>query len=512
MAERMTDTLTPLSERYADRIAAAFAKYPDKRSAVMPLLFFAQEAYGYLTPESLREVAALCDMDPTQVQSIAGFYTMYRERPKGQYWLQVCTDLPCALNGADAFYRKLQEYLGIHEEGGTSADSLFTLEHVMCLAACDKAPMLQCNFRYMEALDMAKMKVIHRGEAGGAGTRGGEWRGGGGKRMMTAQANGHPSILLRHREIKNYADYGVYCQHGGYQTYRQAVAMEPSAIIDEVKASGLRGRGGAGFPTGVKWSFIPPSEPLTYVVVNADESETGTFKDREIMEGNPHQLLEGSLICARAIRAKAVYIYLRGEFWDIADALDERIAQLYAEGLAGKNILGSGWDCDVFTHLGAGAYICGEESALLESLEGKLGMPRVRPPFPAQKGGGLYYEPTVVNNVETLANVPWIMERGAAAFRAIGTEQSSGTKVFCVSGHVQRPGNYELALGTPLRELLYDCAGGPPDGRQFKAVLPSGGSGPLIPTTEEILDTPLSYEGVRGGGDDFGLRFRRRDG
>ncbi len=318
--------------------------------------------------------------------------------------------------------------------------------------------------------------------------------------MTTAQANGHPRILLRHREIENYADYEVYCQHGGYEALRQAIAMEPSAIIDEVKASGLRGRGGAGFPTGVKWSFIPPSEPLTYVVVNADESETGTFKDREIMEANPHQLLEGALICARAIRARAVYIYLRGEFWDIADLLDERIAQLYSENLAGKNILGSGWDCDVFTHLGAGAYICGEESALLESLEGKLGMPRVRPPFPAQKGGGLYYEPTVVNNVETLANVPWILERGAAAFRAIGTEQSAGTKVFCVSGHVQRPGNYELALGTPLRELLYDCAGGPPAGRQFKAVLPSGGSGPLIPTTEEILDTPLSYEGCAAAG------------
>ncbi|MCY3835530.1 MAG: NAD(P)H-dependent oxidoreductase subunit E [Anaerolineaceae bacterium] len=160
MAARLMDATTPLTERYAERIAAAFAKYPDKRSAVMPILFLAQETYGYLTAEALREVAALCEMDPTQVQSIAGFYTMYRERPKGRYWLQVCTDLPCALNGADAFYRDLQEYLGIHEEGGTSADGLFTLEHVMCLAACDKAPMLQCNFRYLESLDLAKMKAF----------------------------------------------------------------------------------------------------------------------------------------------------------------------------------------------------------------------------------------------------------------------------------------------------------------------------------------------------------------
>ncbi len=310
----------------------------------------------------------------------------------------------------------------------------------------------------------------------------------------------NPNILLRGREVANLDQYKVYCQQGGYRALRQAIAMGPAAIIDEVKSSGLRGRGGAGFPTGVKWSFIPADEPLTYVVVNADESETGTFKDREIMEINPHQLLEGALICAYAIHATAIYIYLRGEFWDIAAALDERIAQLYAENLAGENILGSGWSCDILTHLGAGAYICGEESALLESLEGKLGMPRVRPPFPAQKGGGLYHEPTVVNNVETLANVPWILENGAAAFRAIGTEQSTGTKIFCVSGHVQRPGNYELPLGIPLRELLYDFAGGPPEGRQFKAILPSGGSGPIIPATESLLDTPLSYEGCQEAG------------
>ncbi|RMF80537.1 MAG: NADH oxidoreductase (quinone) subunit F [Chloroflexi bacterium] len=304
-------------------------------------------------------------------------------------------------------------------------------------------------------------------------------------------------ILLRARDIPNIHKFDVYKAHGGYDALKAAVKMKPDEVIDEVKASGLRGRGGAGFPTGVKWSFIPKNEPVKYVAVNADESETGTFKDREIMETNPHQLIEGAMICAYAIQATAVYIYLRGEFWDIAHELDKCIAEAQKEGFIGDNVLGTGWDCPMYTHLGAGAYICGEESALLESLEGKLGQPRVRPPFPAQKGGGLYGEATVVNNVETLTNVPWIINNGADKFKAIGTEESAGTKIFCVSGHVQKPGNYELPMGTTFRELLYDHAGGPPDGREFKGILPSGGSGPIVPATDEVLDTPLSYEDMQ---------------
>ena len=305
-------------------------------------------------------------------------------------------------------------------------------------------------------------------------------------------------ILLRGREIPDLHRLAVYQANGGYEGLQKALAMQPAEVIDEVKASNLRGRGGAGFPAGVKWSFIPQNEPVKYVAVNADESETGTFKDREIMEANPHQLIEGALICAWAIQATAVYIYLRGEFWDVAQQLDRCIGDAVKAGFAGDNILDSGWSCPVYTHLGAGAYICGEESAMLSSLEGVLGQPRVRPPFPAQKGGGLYREATVVNNVETLANVPWIMNNGADAFRAIGTEQSSGTKVFCVSGNVPRPGNYELPLGTPFRQLLVDCAGCDP--ANIKAILPSGGSGPIVPGTDEVLDTPLSYEAMQGLG------------
>lgn len=306
------------------------------------------------------------------------------------------------------------------------------------------------------------------------------------------------NIIYREKDIPDIREFDVYVKHQGYDALKKALKMEPKAVIDEVKASNLRGRGGAGFPTGVKWGFIPQSEPVKYVVVNADESESGTFKDRQIMENNPHQLIEGALICAWAIQATAVYIYLRGEFWDLAHELDKEIEHVYKAGLAGKDIQGSGWDCDVFTHLGAGAYICGEESALLNSLEGLLGQPRVRPPFPAQKGGGLYKEPTVVNNVETLANAPYIILNGADEYKKIGTEQSTGTKVFCVSGQVKNPGNFEFPMGSlTFRELLYDHAGGPLDGREFKAILPSGGSGPIVPTTDEVLDTPLTYEDLQ---------------
>ncbi len=304
----------------------------------------------------------------------------------------------------------------------------------------------------------------------------------------------YPNILYREKDVKDIHRYDVYVQNGGYEGLKKALSMDPKAVIEEVKASNLRGRGGAGFPTGMKWSFIPQTEPIKYVTVNADESETGTFKDRQIMENNPHQLIEGAMICAWAIQATAVYIYLRGEFWDVAHELDKHIADAYANGWIGENIQGTGWTCNLYTHLGAGAYICGEESALLNSLEGKLGQPRVRPPFPANKGGGLYGEPTVVNNVETLANVPWIMVNGAAEYKKIGTEQSPGTKIFCLSGHVNNPGNYELPLGTTFRELIFEHGGGIPNGKAIKAILPSGGSGPIVRATDEVLDTRLTYE------------------
>lgn len=302
-------------------------------------------------------------------------------------------------------------------------------------------------------------------------------------------------ISLRHRQVQNLHDLPVYRQNKGFETFKRAVtSMKPDEVTEIVKASGLRGRGGAGFSTGTKWSFIDKNNWPHYVVVNADESEPGTFKDREIMESNPYQFLEGVMLCAYAIGANAAYIYLRGEFWQLAAELDKNIEYLEREGLLGDKLFGSEYGLRLYTHLGAGAYICGEETALLESLEGKLGQPRLRPPFPPTFG--LYGKPTVVNNVETLVNVPLILEKGADWFRGFGTEKSPGTKVFSLSGNVEKPGNYELPLGTTFRELIFTHGGGIPGGRKVKAIMPAGASSSLIVADDKALNTPMDYESV----------------
>lgn len=299
-------------------------------------------------------------------------------------------------------------------------------------------------------------------------------------------------LLLRHREIENLKKLDVYRAHGGYEALKKALSMAPADVIQVVKDSGLRGRGGAGFPTGLKWSFIPKGDGEKYVVVNTDESETGTFKDRELMEGNPHQVIEGTLIAAYAIGAKLTFNYMRGEYMDAAYAFEEALKECYAAGILGQNILGSDYSCDMYPHYGAGAYICGEETALLESLHGNLGQPWSKPPFPAIEG--LYRKPTVVNNTETLANVPLILQNGAEWYKSMGTPGSTGPKIVCLSGHVNKPGNYEIIMGMTYRELIYDLAGGIPGGRKVKAFFPSGGSGPVVGA--DALDAPITYEGL----------------
>lgn len=302
-------------------------------------------------------------------------------------------------------------------------------------------------------------------------------------------------ILLRHRDIPGLDRLDTYRRHGGFEAWRKVTtSMDPDDVTNEVKASGLRGRGGAGFPTGLKWSFIDGNVWPHYVVANADESEPGTFKDREIMESNPFQFLEGVAICAYAVKANHAYIYLRGEFWQIAQKLDRCIADMQAAGLLGDKLFGTSACVNIHTHLGAGAYICGEETALLESIEGKLGQPRLRPPFPP--AFGIYGKPTIVNNVETLTNVPMIISRGANWYKGIGTEKSPGTKIFSLSGCVNRPGNYELPLGTTFRELIFDHGRGIPEGRKIKAIMPAGASSSLIIANDEALATPMDYESV----------------
>ncbi len=291
---------------------------------------------------------------------------------------------------------------------------------------------------------------------------------------------------------------------GGYAALEKALDVSPDDVTEEVKASGLRGRGGAGFPTGVKWSFMPkdpqPDKPH-YMLINADESEPGAFKDRELMRWTPHQVLEGSLISAYAIRAKQVYIYIRGEFFEVAQILGRAVEEAYAAGLAGKDILGRGVDIDVTMHLGAGAYICGEETGLMNSLEGRRGQPRVKPPFPA--AAGFLGMPSTINNVETITSVPHIITNGAEWYRGFGTEKSPGTKLFNVSGHVVRRGNFELPLGFPLKDLIYDVCGGIRDGAKLKAVIPGGSSVPIL-TAEEAEAVAMDYENVAAGGSQLG--------
>jgi NADH-quinone oxidoreductase subunit F len=305
-------------------------------------------------------------------------------------------------------------------------------------------------------------------------------------------------ILLRHEAVPRLRELEVYEADGGYGAARKALTtLLPQQVIDEVRASGLRGRGGAGFPTGVKWGFLPKDSSLPrYLCVNADESEPGTFKDRQIIEHNPHLLLEGTLISSYAIQCHTAYIYIRGEFAFGAQVLEQAIAAAYARGHLGRDIYGTGYDLDVYVHRGAGAYICGEETGLIESLEGKRAYPRVKPPFPATYG--LFGCPTIVNNVETLACVPVILNRGAAWFAAIGPEKCPGPKLYCVSGHVVRPGVLELPMGTPLREILYEHAGGIRNGRQLKAVIPGGSSVPVL--TADEIDVAMDFDSCAKAG------------
>jgi NADH-quinone oxidoreductase subunit F len=307
-------------------------------------------------------------------------------------------------------------------------------------------------------------------------------------------------VLVKHvGEPNAFALDRYVAQQRGYEALRKAVTLKPDDIIEQVKASGLRGRGGAGFPTGLKWQFVDKkSEKPRYICCNADESEPGTFKDHVLMERNPHLLIEGCAVACYAIGAKVAYIYIRGEFYHVQEILEAEIARAYQAGYLGKNIFGSGFDCDVFVHRGAGAYEAGEETALIESLEGKRAQPRIKPPFPAV--AGLYQCPTAVNNVETLCNVPLIVNNGPEWFAGLGPEKNGGPKLYCISGHVKRPGVYEASMSTTLRELIYgdQFAQGMLDGRQFKAIIPGGSSVPLL--LDEHLDTPASFDHVQKAG------------
>jgi NADH-quinone oxidoreductase subunit F len=305
--------------------------------------------------------------------------------------------------------------------------------------------------------------------------------------------------LTKHVREPNGHTLDFYTRQGGYQALKQALAMAPEAVIEAVKASGLRGRGGAGFPTGLKWQFVDKKTPKPkYLCCNADESEPGTFKDHVLMERNPHLLFEGCLIACHAIGARVAYIYIRGEFYHVQEVLEAELAKARAAGLVGPDVLGTGFACEIYIHRGAGAYEAGEETALIESLEGKRAQPRLKPPFPAVEG--LYGCPTAVNNVETLCNVPLIIERGAQWFAAIGPEKNTGPKLFCLSGHLERPGTYEAPMDVSLRDLIYDrrFGGGVRGGRALKCVIPGGSSVPVL--RPDQIDIPASFDAIARAG------------
>jgi NADH-quinone oxidoreductase subunit F len=310
--------------------------------------------------------------------------------------------------------------------------------------------------------------------------------------------------LFRYVEDPDQVKIERYLEHGGYEAWKKALtSMKPDEVIEEVKTSGLRGRGGAGFPTGMKWGFIPKDSPKPrYMCCNADESEPGTCKDRVIMERDPHAVIEGMAIASYAIGCHLMFIYIRGEFAHCAEVIEKAMEEAYAKGFLGKNVFGSGYDLDMIVHTGGGAYICGEETSLLNSLEGKRGLSRIRPPFPAIEG--LYACPTIVNNVESLAAVPHIINRGAAWYKTMGTERSAGSKIFSLSGHVNRPGNYEVELAFPLRKLIFDpeYGNGIPGGKKLKGVIPGGSSTPFL--TDDMIDVNLDYESLQSAGSMLG--------
>ncbi len=311
------------------------------------------------------------------------------------------------------------------------------------------------------------------------------------------------NLLTKYFGVKGSNSIEFYLNHGGYEQAQKALLkMTPDDVIEEVKKSGLRGRGGAGFPTGVKWSFLPKDNPKPrYLCVNADESEPGTFKDRYIMEDDPHLMLEGILISCYAIKSNKAFIYIRGEYHYPYTVLEKAIEEAYAHGFFGENIFGTGYNLDVVLHRGAGAYICGEETALIESLEGKKGQPRIKPPFPAVEG--VFKCPTIVNNVATIASVPWIIEHGFEAYAALGTAKSTGTFLFSISGHVNKPGIYEVPMGMPIMQFINEYGGGIKNGKQLKAVIPGGSSTPIL-TVKDCETVCLDYESIMAHGSMLG--------
>jgi NADH-quinone oxidoreductase subunit F len=453
---------------------------PQGRAALLPALHAAQQFHGWLPEAVATEVGRALGVPLADVHGVIDFYAMLSRQPMGRTVARVCNAPVCALAGADGLADSLCRHLQI-EPGAVSSDGEFTVEHAPCLGLCDHAPALLVGAVALGRGDPARAAEIcaRRGE------------------RPISFVGGDIRILTRNCGQGRPTSFADYSSGGGYAGLKQALTMTPQDVLAEVKAAGLVGRGGAAFPTGIKWEgAAKASGQPKYIVCNADESEPGTFKDRILMEEDPHRTIEGMIIAAHAVGARRGYIYVRGEYPYAFKVMGDALEEARQAGAIGKDLFGSGWDFDIEMRLGAGAYICGEETALLESIEGKRGFPRIKPPFPTTHG--LFGKPTVINNVETFCNVPLIIERSAAEYRTMGTERSPGPKLFCVSGHIQRPGLYEVPFGVSLRHLLFDLAGGLEQGRKLQAVLLGGAAGAFA--AEKDLDVILSFESLNTAG------------
>ncbi len=478
--------LTPDNKARFDEI---LKRYPVRRSALLPTLHLVQEQEGWISTEAIEHVAGLLDLSPAQVHDTASFYTMFRLRPEGKTLIEVCTTLSCALGGAEELLGHACRRLGI-SPGQTTPDGKFTVKGVECLAACGGAPAVQVDGEWLEHATAADIDRVIAGEKV--------------RRSFEWPKSPGEHILFQNVWKEGSTSIEVYRASGGYAKLGEWLKLPPEEIVEAVKRSNLRGRGGAGFPTGMKWSFLPKDSPKPrYMCVNADESEPGTYKDRVIVERDPHRLIEAIVVSCHAIRSRLAYVYIRGEFHVGARTLERALAEARAAGYVGKDILGTGIDVEIHVHRGAGSYECGEETALIESLEGKRGQPRIKPPFPAVVG--LYGCPTIVNNVETLVNVPLILTRGADWFASYGSEKNGGPKLYSISGHVVRPGSYEAPMGKiTLRDLVYGegYARGIRAGRKLKAVVPGGSSTPVLTAAE--IDIPMDFDGVAKAGSMLG--------
>jgi NADH-quinone oxidoreductase subunit F len=482
-------------------------RYDQPRAAMLPLLWLVQEHFGHVSSEAEFWVGRLLGIAVSHVREVVSFYTMFRTKPAGRHELRVCTSLPCVLRGAEDVLAVLRDRLNV-APGETTPGGELTVTEVECLCACEIAPMGQLDEQFVgplndagtlesilrEALTEPESATLDDRPAFAVrATAGKRWT------MNEAQfvSTDGPILSTRFKNIEG-TFWDAYVASGGYLAAKKALSsMTPAQITDEVSRSNLRGLGGAGFPAGKKWSFIPKDSPKPkYLVVNADEGEPGTFKDRYILERDPHALVEGLIIAAYAIGSHKAYVYIRGEYFRPAARFSRAVEEAYGHGWLGKNIQGSGFDLDVVIHRGAGAYICGEETALLTSLEGGKGFPKLKPPFPAISG--LFQCPTIVNNVETLACVPFILREGAEHFASFGTARQGGTRLFSVSGHVIRPGLYEAAVGVTLRELIEKYAHGVRDGRKLKAVIPGGISAKIL--TADEIDVHMDFDSLMAAG------------